>query len=127
VVWVFYLRNLSKYLRDLSEREDDEKDLLKRTIEILLLSLEYLALLLQKILLYLLLFCRFAEFPNQRRPKCTTMPWNIWPSLVVLWGVCWMFYPYSSHLDDTENPLSLDDEYVRLFEPSKTPSYAIES
>jgi len=20
------------------------------------------------------------------------MPWNIWPALVVLWGVCWMFY-----------------------------------
>ncbi|RSL80233.1 hypothetical protein CEP52_017421 [Fusarium oligoseptatum] len=21
------------------------------------------------------------------------MPWTIWPALVVLWGVCWMFYP----------------------------------
>jgi hypothetical protein len=20
------------------------------------------------------------------------MPWTIWPALVVLWGVCWMFY-----------------------------------
>lgn len=38
---------------------------------------------------------RFVEFPNRRRPPCTTMPWNILPSLVVLWGVYWMFY-YSS-------------------------------
>ncbi|KAI8679318.1 C2H2-type domain-containing protein [Fusarium keratoplasticum] len=21
------------------------------------------------------------------------MPWTIWPALIVLWGVCWMFYP----------------------------------
>ncbi|KAK0660110.1 hypothetical protein QBC41DRAFT_43713 [Cercophora samala] len=28
------------------------------------------------------------------RHLCTTMPWTIWPALVVLWGVCWMFiYP----------------------------------
>jgi hypothetical protein len=25
------------------------------------------------------------------RAPCTTMPWTIWPALVVLWGVCWMF------------------------------------
>jgi len=31
-------------------------------------------------------------FPNRRRPPCSTMPWMIRPSLVVLWGVCWMFY-----------------------------------
>jgi hypothetical protein len=35
---------------------------------------------------------RFSEFPNRRRPPCTTMPWNVWPALVILWGVCWMFY-----------------------------------
>ncbi|RYP50005.1 hypothetical protein DL768_004360 [Monosporascus sp. mg162] len=32
------------------------------------------------------------EFPNNFRHPCTTMPWTIWPALVVLWGVCWMFY-----------------------------------
>ncbi|KAK4187009.1 hypothetical protein QBC35DRAFT_499817 [Podospora australis] len=32
------------------------------------------------------------EFPSGVRPNCTTMPWTIWPALVVLWGVCWMFY-----------------------------------
>lgn len=26
------------------------------------------------------------------KPPSTTMPWTIWPALVVLWGVCWMFY-----------------------------------
>ena len=34
----------------------------------------------------------FAEWPNSHRPLSTTWPWNIKPSLVVLWGVCWMFY-----------------------------------
>ena len=33
----------------------------------------------------------FAEWPNGRRPLSTTWPWNIKPSLVILWGVCWMF------------------------------------
>ena len=34
----------------------------------------------------------FAEWPNGRRPLNTTWPWNIKPALLVLWGVCWMFY-----------------------------------
>ncbi|CAD6574062.1 MAG: hypothetical protein ASARMPREDX12_006369 [Alectoria sarmentosa] len=34
----------------------------------------------------------FAEWPNGHRPLNTTWPWNIKPSLFVLWGVCWMFY-----------------------------------
>ena len=34
----------------------------------------------------------FAEWPNGRRPLSTTWPWNVKPSLLVLWGVCWMFY-----------------------------------
>lgn len=32
-----------------------------------------------------------SEFPSGQRYLCTTMPWTIWPALVVLWGVCWMF------------------------------------
>ncbi|KAK3315964.1 hypothetical protein B0H66DRAFT_592224 [Apodospora peruviana] len=43
-------------------------------------------------LVYLLLLYRFFdEFPSGIRHLCTTMPWTIWPALVVLWGVCWMF------------------------------------
>jgi hypothetical protein len=38
-------------------------------------------------------FCNFSLLPNRHRPPCSTMPWDILPALVVLWGVCWMFYP----------------------------------
>ena len=34
----------------------------------------------------------FTEWPSGRPPLNSTMPWNIKPSLAVLWGVCWMFY-----------------------------------
>ncbi|KAF4435956.1 hypothetical protein FACUT_6807 [Fusarium acutatum] len=36
------------------------------------------------------------EFPNNIRHTCTTMPWTIFPALLVLWGVCWMFIIGSS-------------------------------
>jgi hypothetical protein len=35
----------------------------------------------------------FSEWPGIRKPLGSTWPWNIKPSLVVLWGVCWMFHP----------------------------------
>lgn len=41
----------------------------------------------------------FTEWPNGQRPLSTTWPWNIRPSLVVLWGVCWMFYANVSSLN----------------------------
>jgi len=41
----------------------------------------------------LILFRNLSIFPGTIRPRCTTMPWTIWPSLAVLSGVCWMFYP----------------------------------
>ncbi|MCJ1224538.1 hypothetical protein MMC12_001183 [Toensbergia leucococca] len=34
----------------------------------------------------------FSEWPNSRHPLSTTWPWNVKPSLLVLWGVCWMFF-----------------------------------
>ena len=40
-----------------------------------------------------ILFRNISIFPGTIRPRCTTMPWTIWPALAVLWGVCWMFYP----------------------------------
>jgi hypothetical protein len=45
-----------------------------------------------KCLLASLLFTISSTYPETIRPRCTTMPWTIWPALVVLWGVCWMFY-----------------------------------
>lgn len=59
----------------------------------------------------LVLFSRISEFPGRIRPPCTTMPWTIWPALVVLWGVCWMFYPPTgSSVDEVEveAPVFLD-------------------
>jgi hypothetical protein len=58
-----------------------------------LLQSSYKKLKLREKLLYLItFFFFFSEFPDTLRHLCTTMPWTIWPSLVVLWGVCWMFY-----------------------------------
>ena len=34
----------------------------------------------------------YSEWSSGRPPLNSTMPWNIKASLVVLWGVCWMFY-----------------------------------
>ncbi|KAF5548905.1 hypothetical protein FMEXI_4576 [Fusarium mexicanum] len=39
------------------------------------------------------------EFSNNIRHTCTTMPWTIFPALLVLWGVCWMFIIGSSQPD----------------------------
>ena len=38
------------------------------------------------------IFAHYSIYPGTIRPPCTTMPWTIWPALVVLWGVCWMFH-----------------------------------
>lgn len=45
----------------------------------------------------------FAEWPNGQRPLSTTWPWNVKPSLLVLWGVCWMFYGPSGHGPNDQN------------------------
>jgi hypothetical protein len=63
-----------------------------------------LAMLVEKLLEALLFFCNFSEFPNKYRPPCTTMPWNIRPALLVLWGVCWMFFYHSSTGPRTGEP-----------------------
>lgn len=42
----------------------------------------------------------FTEWPSGQRPLSTTWPWNIRPSLVVLWGVCWMFYTPEQNNDE---------------------------
>lgn len=49
-------------------------------------------------------------YVNRRRPPCTTMPWSIWPALVVLWGVCWMFYN-SPPPADISGPITFSDDY----------------
>lgn len=68
-------------------REELRRGILERLSRILQTLLRWLNL-------YALFLSRFFffEFPNNLRHLCTTMPWPIWPALVVLWGVCWMFY-----------------------------------
>jgi hypothetical protein len=42
----------------------------------------------------------FFEWPSGRHPLSSTWPWaDVKPSLLVLWGVCWMFFPtfYGDH------------------------------
>ncbi|KAE8440838.1 hypothetical protein EG329_006400 [Mollisiaceae sp. DMI_Dod_QoI] len=80
--------------------------------------LEYLAFLLGYGRQCLLCGCKFAEFSNRRRPKCTTMPWTIWPSLVVLWGVCWMFYTPFNFRDQSHFQAIFGDEYITPFSPA---------
>jgi hypothetical protein len=63
-------------------------------------------MLWQKHLESLLFSSNISGFPNKHRPPCTTMPWNIRPALVVLWGVCWMFNPWSPIDDIQLQPLS---------------------
>ena len=46
----------------------------------------------------------FAEWPNSQRPLSTTWPWNVKPSLLVLWGVCWMFYGSSAYNNSNSRP-----------------------
>ncbi|VUC26777.1 unnamed protein product [Clonostachys rosea] len=43
----------------------------------------------------------------KKRLRCATMPWAIPPALVILWGVCWMFWPplpYSVPGEFTHDP-----------------------
>jgi hypothetical protein len=83
--------------------------------ERLLRLLKHLALLLLKILRFLLSYIRSAGFMDRRRPKCTTMPWEIWPSLVVLWGVCWMFYPPTFYQNGNQRQHPQEDEQLPYF------------
>ncbi|MCJ1325608.1 hypothetical protein MMC10_002271 [Thelotrema lepadinum] len=48
------------------------------------------------------------NYSSRLRPPCLSMPWTTWPALVVLWGVCWMFYPGPS------SPLSGEDDFENV-------------
>jgi hypothetical protein len=54
---------------------------------------------LQMFVVLLFLFCKFSGISDNDQPMCITMPWNIRPALIVLWGVCWMFYPPQDYVD----------------------------
>ncbi|KAL8841501.1 MAG: hypothetical protein Q9170_000884 [Blastenia crenularia] len=66
----------------------------------------------------------FSEWPSGRRPLNTTWPWNIRPSLVVLWGVCWMFYDNSTRADQALRQQLEDEEVAPLVWVRQTPQSA---
>jgi hypothetical protein len=107
----FMLGLLTKAERGLLPRLLPEQVIRERLLRLL----KHLALLLLKILRFLLSYIRSASFMNRRRPKCTTMPWEIWPSLVVLWGVCWMFYPPAFYQNGNQRQHPLDYEQLPYF------------
>jgi len=91
------LRHFQEALNELlleldGKLEEFSEEYPKEWLQYLLQALQALACLLRAILWFILSGAVFSEFGKRKRPKCTTMPWDIWPSLVVLWGVCWMFY-----------------------------------
>lgn len=59
---------------------------------------------------------RFSNCGRRLRPSSPSMPWTIWPALVVLWGVCWMFWhrPGSPIVSES----GLWDDYERIGERS---------
>ncbi|KAL7798296.1 hypothetical protein V8C37DRAFT_251405 [Trichoderma ceciliae] len=74
--------------------QDELLEWLKKTELIFDRLLKRFQRIYPQLLIYAVIFYNlFSEFPNGMRHLCTTMPWTIWPALVVLWGVCWMFYP----------------------------------
>jgi hypothetical protein len=68
----------------------------------------------QQLVYLTLLFFFFSEYPNSIRHCCTTMPWTIWPSLVVLWCVCWMFYPFEADSGVAGKPYPIYMTCLRL-------------
>lgn len=92
------LESVIAYLREKASSSTDAEDeplvwLMKN--EILLERIyERLRFLYYRLAVYAIAcLWSYSEFPGRIRPPCTTMPWTIWPALIVLWGVCWMFYP----------------------------------
>lgn len=101
---------VKKAMNDLDalETEEFKEAPLKKRRRRLQTYLAFFALLIQRLLALMVVFCSQSGFQPRRRPPCTTMPWDIKSALLVLWGVCWMFY----------NPIAksaLEDQAFDLF------------
>lgn len=108
-------------LRYFEAKLDLEEQLLeeKRREEMLYMEhlkrlIMYSAALVKKLLEAMLACCNITVLPNRHRPPCRTMPWDILPSLVILWGVCWMFYtpPVTPFLDESCSGIQANDYEV---------------
>ncbi|CAN9137554.1 unnamed protein product [Alternaria alternata] len=79
--------------REMEQRQSDQyMERLERFIREVTIRLQMFVVLL-------FLFCKFSGISDNDQPMCITMPWNIRPALIVLWGVCWMFYPPQDYVD----------------------------
>ena len=112
-------REIRLYLRS----RELENDLIN--LDILWGLLEEIDRLMQTVRVYVtlvvkMIFSGFSEFPNSMRPPCTTMPWTIWPALVVLWGVCWMFHTPPNSGDAQQLHPSLQDTEWEHFSSAGT-------
>jgi hypothetical protein len=77
----------------------------------------------EKVLYLIIFYIQFSEFSSRLRPPCTTMPWTIWPALVVLWGVCWMFYGENGWgFGDQDDSWLLEDAHTMTLLTGKDPS-----
>ncbi|KAH4375250.1 hypothetical protein HBH99_217220 [Parastagonospora nodorum] len=80
---------------------------------------------LEKLFKALMFICAFSVFPNEHRPPCKTMPWDIIPSLVVLWGVCWMFYnPANGTQTEEDYETSVDNIFLNFPHGSMAESFS---
>lgn len=93
--------------------QDESLEWLEKIEQISDRLLERLRRVYTQLVIYaVIFFWLFDEYPNGIRHLCTTMPWTIWPALVVLWGVCWMFYsgPVLCAVAEDERTLPLGDQ-----------------
>lgn len=113
--------DITKFSSSLIDLLDQNESLLEDAEKILLELLNQVDAVLKR--LKLRFRCRYDElrrkyglyqavfeFPNNLRHICTTMPWTIAPALLVIWGVCWMFFA------------SFSPEYERNAAAESTPS-----
>lgn len=108
-----YERHIAR-LEEQLERVEYERERIERLMEVIYRTLSWIGKLFEQLMKALLFICNFSEFPNKFRPPCTTMPWNIWPALVVLWGVCWMFYDNCGPVHHfRQQPLSAEEEQLQ--------------
>jgi len=93
-------------VEDILDEEQRQRELEQRKYESYMERLERfireVTIRLQMLVMLLLLFCKFSGISENDQPMCITMPWNIRPALIVLWGVCWMFYNPEGYVDPTD-------------------------
>lgn len=76
----------------------------------------------------------FFEWPSGQHPLNSTWPWaDVKPSLMVLWGVCWMFFPTYDSYSQNHSPwtsyqqpasLNLNGDMSRIFTSMRSSEFA---